>query len=99
MPEEERKPIEIPTETATETDEQRAARNLETIRHRVAMLMDELKRIFVPEMVLSFIARNPYDPQSYTLLTEEKDMNNLIDFLQTANRPQPIPRDTPQGVN
>lgn len=75
-------------------------RKLNALRHQVAGLMDELKKLFVPGMKLTFIARNPDDDTMYTFLTEESDNAPLLHLLQTMHKPEAIPRvDTSNVVN
>ncbi len=47
---------------------------------RVLFLMDELRSIFIPEMRLTFIARDPRHPKGtpHTFLTDDQDVESLI---------------------
>ncbi len=67
-----------------ETEVQKAEREASMIKHRIAMLMDELKSCWQPEMCLTFIARSNIDPTKYSLLTEEKDFMEFLNWLNTA---------------
>lgn len=70
----------------------------EMLRYRVAMLMNELRAIFVPEMKLTFIARNPDEPGMYTLLTEETDMENFAAFVLSMKKPETLDIKEPADV-
>lgn len=80
--------------------ETKKARLLAALQHQVAMLMDEMKRLFAPNMKLTFIARSADDPTAYSLLTEETDTDILIEFLKNAKAPAPLSRpETSTAVN
>lgn len=67
-----------------ETEAQKHERAAKAIKHRVALLMDELKSCWLPEMRLTFIARSTEDSTRYTLLTEETDFLEFLKWLNTA---------------
>jgi len=74
------------------SDEERTERRLKLLRDQVAMLMDELKSLFIPQMKLTFIARDPSGQVGHTLLTEESDMEDFIEFLKNIPKPTPVDR-------
>lgn len=84
--------IDIPTKTTTETADQERDRILAQTRHRVAMLLDELKAIFLPHMMITFLARDPGIPDNYTFLTEETDKEALASFIKNMDPPEKFDR-------
>ena len=79
-------------ETNARTKEEKESRALKIIQQQVALLMDELKRIFHKDLKLTFIARDPNKERGYTFLTEEADNNDIIEFLKNVPKPTPVDR-------
>lgn len=92
-------PENVPVADApVETEEAKKKRILSTMQHQVAMLMDELKSMFTPDMRLTFIARSTDPEKGYTLLTEETDNKVLADFLLSIKPPELIVRTPTSGI-
>lgn len=80
-------PKMIPVESPEPTDEEL----LKVLQARVASLLDEFKRLFVPEMKISFIARHPEEKETFSFMTEDTK-EELIAFLQRVEQPKPLVR-------
>lgn len=82
-----------------ESEEQRKQRVLASLQHQVAILLDELKKLFAPNMRLTFIARSIDDASCYSFLSEETSNEDLIKLLQNMKKPTPIERPSLDVIN
>lgn len=79
----------IPVEhRETEISEEEAVRILQA---KIATLLDAFKSMFVPEMLITFIARHPSDLPVYSFMTEDTK-EELIKFLERVDQPNPLVR-------
>lgn len=79
------------THEAKLTDDE-LARRIDIANKQVKMLMDELKKVFAPHMLLTFFVRDPKDPSCFSLLTEEADLRSVINHLSALPNPKAIPQ-------
>lgn len=78
------------SEVVSAAEEEMKQKAGEALQRRVSFLMDELKRLFSPDMRLTFIARSVDDQSKYSLLTEETDNNEIINLLNRIPKPKMI---------
>lgn len=83
----ETEPKMVPVQQAEPTEEE----IVRTLQAQVAMLLDAFKKLFVPEMKISFIARHPSEPATFSFMTEDTK-EELINFLERVEQPKPLVR-------
>lgn len=79
-----------------EMSEEQIARIVDIANKQIAMLVNELKGVFIPSWKITFIARNPEEASQYTLITEECDKATLIKAIEKFKEPKAI-QTTQQG--
>lgn len=83
---------EAEPQLSDEEKELHKQRHLSVLQHQVAALMDELKKLFAPDMRLTFIARSVNDESRYSFLSEETDNGEVVALLNRIPKPKPIVR-------
>lgn len=79
---------------------QDALRTLEVVKHAIIEMMTDLKNNFFHSSVnMTFIARLPDDEEICTLITEEKNLNELADLLRKLPKPTVIDRSSLNAIN
>ncbi len=73
---------------------------MERTQNQLAMLMDDIKSLFLPEMKLTLISRHPTDADCISVLTEESDLEILCDAIKSyAPKLTPVPRHESKAEN
>ncbi len=73
-------------DTNPEVNESELRAKIDASNARVMFLLDELRRMFVPEYRITFVARNPNkDGVPFTYLTDDTDVKGLIKLLESSS--------------
>ena len=76
----------------TKIGDEELRRRADIANKQVKLLLDELKKVFAPHMLITFFVRDPNNWESFSLLTEEPDLQPIIDKMISLPKPQPLTR-------
>lgn len=75
------------TNPASEPTAEEKEAMLKAWREEVALAMRHVRRLFDAKMVLTFIARDPNDPNCITRLSEETDWDSFLEAAKQMGAP------------